>query len=59
LRNDLAKCFNHQSAAELAFGLNLTYRETQEVAPLVRLSELALESMPEEPPPGLSERYCG
>lgn len=39
-----------QGAAELAFGLNVAYREFQTVAPVGTLSGLALESMPENPP---------
>src|SRR5258706_4882761 len=56
-RKRSAKGINGQGAAEGAFGVNLAYHETHVVAPVVSLSTVVRESMPQKPPVRLFERY--
>lgn len=57
LGNGLGECVDGQRLAELAFGVNRSYCESHEVAPVWFLSELALESIPRKSPHPLFERY--
>jgi hypothetical protein len=59
VRNGLGEGVEGQRLAELAFGVNLSYCESHEVAPVFVLSGLALESMTQKSPLSLFVRYWG